>query len=134
MDSRKMVLVETGIVAIGEVICSAAMIGVFALLGYYDTAVLFGGILGGLMAVLNFFFMAVGVNLAADKAADQNVKGGKALLQGSMLLRYLVLFVVLFAGAKSGLCNPIASVIPLVFVRPVLALREFFRKPGDKQK
>ncbi len=132
MDSRKLVLVETGIVAIGEVICSAVMIGVFALLGYYDTAVLFGGILGSLLAVLNFFLMAIGVNLAADKAADQNVKGGKALLQGSMLLRYLVLFVVLFAGVKSGLCNPFASVIPLVFVRPVLALREFFRKPGEK--
>lgn len=130
MDSRKIVWKETGIVAAGEAVCTAAMFGIFALLGHYDRTVLLGGIIGYVLAVGNFLFMAIGTSLAADRAEEQNVKGGKSLLQVSFLLRYAVMFVVLFAGAKSGLCNVIALVLPLLFVRPVLTIGEFFRKRG----
>lgn len=134
MDSRKIVFKETGVVALGLVICIAAMFGVYALLRMLDQQVLLGGILGGVLALLNFFFMAVGTSLAADKAEAQDVKGGRALLQMSMLLRYMVLFVVLFACARSGLCDAVAMVLPLVFVRPILSFGEFFRKTGDKKR
>ena len=131
MDSRKFVLVETGIIAIGEVLCIAAMMAIYLLLGYYDTSVLLGGIIGGVLAVGNFLFMAIGASLAADKAQAQNVKGGKAVIRNSMLLRYLVIFAILAACAKSGLCDPLALVIPLIFVRPIMMVGEFFRKKGD---
>lgn len=131
MDSRKIVLKETAIVLAGQAVCVAAMFGIYALLGYFSTKVLLGGIVGALLAVLNFFFMAVGSTLAADKAEQQDVKGGKALLQISMLLRYVLLFVALFAFAKSGLCDAVSLVLPLVFVRPILSFGEFFRKKGD---
>lgn len=133
MDSRKVVFQETAVVAIGQVLCVAAMLGIFALLGQFDSTVLFGGILGGVLATLNFLFMAIGTSLAADKAENQDVKGGKALLQSSYLLRTVVLFVILFAAAKSGLCNAIALVLPLIFVRPILSVGEFFRKKGDAE-
>ena len=132
MDSRKLVWKETGIVAAGQAVCVAVMIGVFALLGYYDTTVLLGGIFGFLLSVLNFFFMAVGTSLAADKAEKQDVKGGKSLLQISMLLRYVLLLVFLVALAKSGICNVIALALPLIFVRPILTISEFFRKGGEQ--
>lgn len=132
MDSRKIVWKQTLFVALGEGLCVAAMIGIFALLHRYDTTVLLGGILGGLVSVGNFFFMAVGVTLAADKAEKQDVKGGKALTSSSYFLRMIAMAVILFAGAKSGLCNVFALVIPLVFVRPVLMIGEFFRKSGEQ--
>lgn len=131
MDSRKFVLQETAIVAIGQVIGIAAMDGVCALLGWLNTDVLLGGIVGGVMAVLNFLFMAISANIAADKATQQNVNGGKATMQLSYLVRTVVLFVVLFAFAKSGLGNAIALVLPLLFVRPTLTIAEFFRKSGE---
>lgn len=131
MDSRKIVYRETGIVALGVAVCVAVMLGVYALLHMLDSTVLLGGVFGGILAIANFFFMAVGTSLAADKAEAQDVKGGKALLQMSMLVRYAVLFVLLFACAKSGLCAPIPLVLPLVFVRPVLSFGEFFRRKGD---
>ena len=131
MDSRKIVYRETGIVALGVAVCVAVMLGVYAMLHMLDSTVLLGGVLGGILAIANFFFMAVGTSLAADKAEAQDVKGGKALLQMSMLIRYAVLFVLLFACAKSGLCAPIPLVLPLVFVRPVLSFGEFFRRKGD---
>lgn len=131
MDSRKFVLKETAIVLLGEVLCSAVMVGIFALLGKFDRTVLLGAVVGAVLATLNFFFMAIGATLAADKAENQNVKGGKAMIQSSYLIRLVVLFAVLFAFAKSGLCNVIALVVPLIFVRPVLTIAEFFRKPGE---
>ncbi|MBQ3529590.1 MAG: ATP synthase subunit I [Oscillospiraceae bacterium] len=133
MDMRKYVLRQTGIVGLGEAIGVAAMIGIFALLGAYDSRVLLGGLVGGAVAVANFLVMAIGVNLAADKAEQQDVKGGQATVKGSYMLRMIGMAVVLFAFAKSGLCNVIALVIPLIFVRFTLTLQEFFRrKPGEK--
>ena len=131
MDSRKNVFKETAVVAIGEVICVALMLAVFAMLGKFDSTVLLGGIIGGVLTVANFFFMAVGTSLAADKAENQDVKGGQAVIKSSYMLRMIALFVLMFACVRSGLCNVIALVVPLVFVRPVLTIGEFFRKKGD---
>lgn len=134
MDSKKIVFQETLIVAVGQVICIAAMIGVFALLGFMDKSVVLGGIIGGMLAILNFFIMAVSASLAMDKAADQDVEGGKKLIRTSQIVRYAILFVLLFAFIKSGICNMIAIVLPVVFVRPILLVGEFFRKSGDSAK
>jgi len=128
MDSRKIVIKESVTVLAGVSLCSAAMVGIFALLGKFDSAVLLGAIVGAAAASLNFFFMAVIAMMAADKAEQQNVKGGEALIRGSYPIRMAVLFLVLFAFAKSGLCNPIALVVPLIFVRPTITIAEFFRK------
>ena len=133
MDMRKEVLRQTGVVALGEAVGVAAMIGVFALLGQYSSQVLLGGIVGGLVTVGNFLAMAIAVNIAADKAQAQNVKGGEATIRISYLARTVAMAVILFAFAKSGLCNVIALVVPLIFMRPTLMIAEFFRrKPGDK--
>ncbi len=131
MDSRKIVFHETAIVLAGEAICTALMFGVFALLGAWDLAVLLGGIVGLILAVGNFFFMAITTSLAADKATEQDVKGGKALVKSSFGLRLLVLFLLLFACVKSGFFNIIALTLPLLFVRPTITIAEFFRKKGE---
>ena len=129
-ESRKIVWKETAVVAVGEVICTALMVGIFALLGYFDMSVLLGGIVGAAVAVANFLILAIVATLAADKAEQQDVAGGQKLLKASYPIRLLVLAVILIACAKSGVFNVIALVLPLVFVRPVLTLAEFFRKKG----
>ncbi len=129
-ESRKIVLRETAIVAVGEAVCCGLMVSVFALLGAFESKVLWGTLLGYLLTVANFFAMAVGTSIAGDKAQDQNVAAGKNIIKSSMALRYVILFVLLFAFAKSGLCNVLALVLPLAFVRPVLMFGEFFRKKG----
>ena len=131
MDSRKFVIKKSAIVLLGVSLCSAAMVGIFALLGKLDASVWLGALVGAIAASLNFFFMAVIAMMAADKAEKQNVKGGEALIRGSYPIRMAVLFLVLFAFAKSGLCDPIALVVPLVFVRPTITITEYFRKSGE---
>ena len=128
MDSRKIAIHETLVILIGEVLCTGVMFGVFALLGRFDQTVLIGGAVGALLTTANFFFMAVSTMMAADKATEQNANGGKATVKISYLVRMVVLAVLLFAFAKSGLCDVIALVLPLAFVRPTIMIAEFFRK------
>ena len=143
MDSRKYILQQTLLVFAGQILCGAAMVGIFALLGMYDQSVLLGGIFGVLVATANFFFMAVGAGIAvaggaqlgagiaSDKACNQDVKGGQATVQMFYIGRLIGIAVILFALIKSGLCNVYTAVIPLIFTRPILTIYEFFRK-GDQ--
>ena len=117
MDGRKELLQQTGIVALGEALGVAAMIGIFALLGAFDMRVLWGGLVGGLVAVANFFVMAIGVNIAADKAKNQDVKGGQAAIKGSYALRMALMIVVLAIPA-------------VVIFGVVLAMRERLQEIG----
>ena len=128
MDPRKIAIHETLIILIGEVLCTGVMFGVFALLGRFDRTVLIGGAVGALLTTANFFFMAVSLTLAADRAVQQDVKGGKGMVKSSYAIRTIVMFVVLFLCAKSGHCNVISLVVPLLLVQPTLLIAEFFRK------
>lgn len=130
MESRKIALHETGIVAIGVSICVALMFGIYALIGRFSIPVLLGGLVGGLISIANFFAIAVVATLAADRAENQDVIGGKKLISNSYPLRMLAIAGILFVCAKSGLFDVIALVLPLVFVRPTITVAEFFRKKG----
>ena len=50
-ESRKLVLKETALIAVGELICVALMCAVYALIGKWSLSVLLGGLVG-LAAVL----------------------------------------------------------------------------------
>lgn len=132
MTVRNFVLKETRIIAIGECVGVAVMWGIYALLGYFDRTVLLGGIVGAVLSILNFFFMAMSADMAADRAMNQDIKGGKKLMQSFQMTRMIAIFIILIAFAKSGLCDPLSMVIPFVMVRPTITVAEFFRKAGDK--
>lgn len=133
MDIRKFIIRHTLILTIGQLIGIGATVGIFALLGQLDWTVPVGGVIGLVLAVGNFFFMALSASSAADKAQNQDVKGGKATVKSSFLFRMLVIFALLFVFAKSGVANPIAMVIPLFLVRPIISVAAFFSKPGKEQ-
>ena len=130
-QTKKELWRQLGIVGLCHVLGVAAMIGIFALLGHFDYTVALGGLVGGLVSFLNFFFMVIGLSAAADRAQNQDANGGKGLVKGSYFIRIAVMFLVLFACAKSGYCNVIALVVPLLFVRPALMVAEFFGKKGE---
>ena len=131
MESRKFVLQQTLIIAIGQAVGVGVMLGIFALLGRFDYTVALGGLIGAVIALLNFFFMAVSLTLAADRATQQDVKGGKGLVKSSYAIRSIVMFVVLILCAKSGHCHVVSLVVPLLLVQPTLLIAEFFRKKEE---
>jgi hypothetical protein len=132
LESRKIVIRETLYILLGVSVLTALMYGIYVLLGLFDLEVLLGGIVGTLLACANFFFMAVAASMAADKAEEQNVNGGAQIIRLSYPVRILVLAGILLACGFSGFFNPIALVLPLAFVRPVLMLGAFFRKGSGK--
>ncbi len=133
MKSKNTAFRETASVAIGQVLCTAAMIAVFALVGKYSLSVLLGGLLGAAVATANFFIMSFVANLAADKAEAQDVAGGQKLIHLSYLGRMIGMFLVLILCAKSGYFHPLALVLPLAFTRPILTIAELFKKKGENK-
>lgn len=131
MDSRKIALRETGTIAIGVAIGTVIIVGIFALWGRFSLSVLLGGIAGALFSILYFFSTAIVSTLAADKAEQQDVDGGKKLLKSSCIIRMPVLAALLILFAKSGYFNVIALMLPLAFVRPTITIAEFFRWEGE---
>ena len=82
-DAGRFILRETGVVLAGEAVCIALMLGVFALLGRLDRPVWIGAAVGLILALGNFFMMAVSAGSASERAAAQDVKGGKQLMRSS---------------------------------------------------
>ena len=130
MDSRKIVMKETAIIAVGEVLLTGAMVGIFVALKQFQMNVLWGALVGCFAAVLNHFFMAVAVMLAADRAEQGDVAQGQKMLRTSSVMRFGGLLAVLLVSIWLG-ADAVALLLPLLFVRPVLMLSEFFRKKED---
>lgn len=129
-ESRKLVFKETAIIAIGEAVCVALMCAVYALIGKFSVAVMLSGLVGLLVATGNFFALAVVATLAADRAEAGDSLAGQKLMKSSYPIRLLAMAVVLILCARSDYFDVLALVLPLVFVRPVLTVAEFFRKKG----
>ena len=133
MDNRKYILYQTAAVLIGELVFSALMVGIFAVLGFFDRSVVLGAAAGSLIATVNHLILMLGVLAASAKAEKQDVKGGQMLVQLSYMGRLIGLFLILVLCAKSGTFNLIALVLPLVFTRPVLTIAELFNKKGGNE-
>lgn len=131
MDSRKEVLKQTGMLAAGILLCSGLMVAVFAALGYFSMNVVISALVGSATIILNYFFLAVTVTMAADKAKQGEPAAGQKMIQSSSIVRLLVMGVVLLIGVKAG-GNVLALALPLAFMRPVLLVMEFFGKKGEE--
>lgn len=130
MVFRKSVYCEIMPVAVGEGILSAATVGVFGALGYFTWSVLWSTLTGWLIAVANYFFLGVTVSLASDRAEKGQVAEAEKMIKGSSVVRLAAMSVAVLAAIKTG-ANPVALLLPLLLIRPILMLAEFFRKKGD---
>ena len=133
MDNRKYVFSQVLTVLIGALILSALMVGIFAILGYFDLSVVLGAAAGAVIATVNHLVLVWGVLAASAKAEKQDVKGGQALVQMSYMGRLIALFLILVLCAKSGIFNLVALVIPLAFTRPILTITDHFNKKGGNE-
>lgn len=123
---------ETLHIAVGVLCFSAVMNLVFACLKKWELSVLWGTLLGGGWAVLNFFLLGLTVQ---GMVADPDEKRGKMKLQLSYSLRMLLTIGVVVLAIKLPGVNWIAAVIPLFFTRlTILAMQMLgMYKPDDKK-
>ena len=179
---------ETAYIALGELIVSAATIGVFLLLdlfieGLFDYTVITGAILGSLVIILNFFFMSYAVNRAIDEAltfrgdyvdppAEESTEavpedeGGEAIVSDTegtdgedpdedepvvedaamrfardhgarvqriskiaYIIRTVSVLAALIVALISGVFDPIAAVVPMLMLRPIIMVEGLLRQP-----
>lgn len=132
MDNRKQVLRQTGKIAVGVALCTGIMLVIYYAIGMFSTKILYGAVAGFFLGVGNFLAMAIVASRAADKAEAQDINAGRVLMQGSYFARLVLLFIVMVVLTKAQLCEPLAMVIPLVFVRPVITVSELLIKKKSK--
>ena len=90
----------------------------------FDYTVILGGIGGGVIAVLNFFFMGLTVQAAVNKEQKQAMNMMKLSQSGRMLF----LFAIAAVGILLPCFNIWTTILPLFFPRIAIAFRPLFLK------
>ncbi|MBP3636682.1 MAG: ATP synthase subunit I [Clostridia bacterium] len=116
---------ETKYIALMVVILTVLMEAVFLVLRRWDMTVLWGGLLGACVAILNFFLMGFTV----QKAVEKEEKDAKQLMKVSQSGRMMMqLAFAAIAAALPGAFNLIAALLPLLFPRIGVMLRSVVLK------
>lgn len=137
--------------AVGVTILSVLMVGIFLIIGMFDTTVLLGAVLGTAFAVLNFFLMALGVQKAAevmngvqlppeeepaegeepaDKPLSPEAARAKQKIQLSYTGRMLMTVVFAIVALLVPGIHPVAALLPLLFPRIVITIQGLVQKNG----
>ena len=111
-----------------ELALTAAIIGVYALLGRMTTAVILGAALGASVCILNHVTMVFSVLKAIESDSPEK---GQLKMQGNYILRMLLLIAVFVLALKFLKTDPIATVLPLVLMRIALFIGGILTKKGD---
>ena len=124
---RKVIKVETAVkretlyIGVSVVILSALMEAVFLIIQRWDLTVLSGNLLGGLVAVLNFFLMG----LTVQKAVAADEKQARSYMNVSRNYRTIMMLLAVVIAGVAPIFNLIATVIPLLFPRIAILVRPF---------
>ena len=136
--------------ALCEVVVSALVCGVFLIIGKYDYTVLLGAILGSVVTVANFALLTVSVNRAVDrylelrgdremddeeaeKFASEHAMAVQNAATRSFIIRTVSMLATLAAAfIFTSWFSPIATAVPLLMFRPLLAVIESIK--GKKSK
>lgn len=121
---------ETVFMAIWMLIFSGIMQAVFLIIQKWNYTVLLGNLLSGVIGVLNFLLLGLTVQKAVD---SEDEKYAKTLMKSSQAIRLVMLFGVAVLGATVPVFNLWATLIPLLFPRIAIVIRQILlsRKGGD---
>lgn len=113
--------------------CVGLMLVVYLIIGKMSAGVLLGAAAGWAVTSLNFLALTVSVTNASASAKDgQSSERAVLSVRGSAVVRLFVMAAVLIVLLKFSTCDPLATLLPLVFVRPSLMLLDFFGREGKK--
>lgn len=121
---------ETGHIALGAAAMTAVMLLLFWIFGAMNPPVLWGALLGGGYAILNFFLLGITVQKAAGMEKEAKAK---SLIQFSYSLRMLALFGIAVLGFVLPCFHWAAVIVPMIFPRLTILMMGF-RKPKGKEE
>lgn len=114
------VIKENLYMALGSAVCTLIVQLVFWAVGMYDITVLFGGLWGLFITVLNFFIMSVAIQKAMASGDEQQAK---LKLQASYTGRMLLLVVLMIVGIVVPFMHWAPVLISVFYPRVVISVR-----------
>lgn len=100
-------------ISAGVLIGSALMVAVFAAVGKFTWAVLWGALLGDAVAIGNFIYLC----LSVQKAASGDEVKARLVMRTSYTMRMLVVVAALAVGMAVDTFHWLAVIIPLLLPR-----------------
>lgn len=114
---------ETRYIALFCVILSIIMQIVFILLGKWTYKVILGNILSLIVAILNFFVMA----LTVQRAVCLEEADARRLMRSSQNLRNAGIFIAVVIGVVAPCFNTVAVIVPVFFPRIAVSFRPLIK-------
>lgn len=131
MKPEAALLRQTRRIALGVLALAAVMVAVYAVIGLFSPSVLLGALYTSALAILNFFIMGLTVQKITDtvgerQRTDEEIQTlsqqMKAKMQASYTLRMVVMFGLIAVGIAAFHFEPLATILPVVFPRIVIAV------------
>ena len=150
MDKNKIPTFELLFLIIGELAVSTVTAAVFLILKQFDASVIFGALLGSAITVTNFLVLIITTNRAIDKmllergdeemddeAAAEFAKKYRAQVQAASKISYIIRLLsiaiaLVLALILRDVFNVIATVIPLLMLRPMLSISHLIKTKRNK--
>lgn len=108
------ILRELRKIAIGTAVLFGCMMAVYAAVGRFSLAVLIGGLMGSVYAVLNLYMLGRGVQKAVNCGDEQMARAG---LRASYSLRMVCMLVVAVLAFAFPFAEGVPCLIALLFPR-----------------
>ncbi len=116
---------------LGSAVCTAIVQLVFWAVNLYDITVLFGGLWGFFITILNFFIMTVAVQKAMEAGDEQQAK---MKLQASYTGRMLLLVALMIVGIVVPFMHWAPVLISVFFPRVVITVRGLISSVRNREK
>ena len=123
---------ESALFAVCEAALCVLMAVIFALVYKLDLSVILGAVAGWAIAFIYYLSIIVFVDMAAARAENNDVEGGQKLLQLSRSVRMVGVFLLLIVLAITKVFDVLALALPLLFVRPAIAIVDSLQRKGAK--
>lgn len=149
MEKQKLPIRELLFITIGEAIISLIICGIYLLINKYSYKVALGALVGSVVTLVNFLVLSIMTNRVIDRflkergegeMSDEDAAALAAKFQGqvqnqmklSFIIRTAVMAVTLIIALVSGVFNVIATLIPLLMLRPIITVSQLFNRKAEK--
>ena len=127
--NNSVVFKETLFVGIWVMIFSAVMQAVFLIIGKWDYTVLLGNLISAAIGIFNFYLLCKTVEKALSSG---DVKKAKSIMKLSQFARLVMMGIVAALGALLACFHLWGTIIPLLFPRLTLIIRQIMLKKQQR--
>ena len=128
---QETVLRETKRIAVGVFSMLAIMLIVYAAMGRFSLAVVLGGLIGALYAVLNFLLLGMTVQKVAEMR-EENEELARMQMKSSYNMRMVIMILLIVVAFALPFVDGLACMIPMLFPRLTIFVLQLTGKIKDE--